>query len=297
MSAFAAIYRAVFPHAFRTTVFAYRKALRLHRLKQKVIRHYKRHETTDPEIRSALEYLKEHPLAVFPYNFAEKYSTSDVHVEFDNKARLHFVHFEGHRLYFAEHYSEDQVKHAFTFLLSEQDPESPHRYLADGFELAEGSVLADVGCAEGIFSLMNIRKVSHVHLFEADPRWIRPLQLTFSPWKDKVTIVNAFVSDNDANGNIRLDDYFRDETPDFLKIDVDGAEENLLSGSRRLLSKKNISVALCTYHKQQDAEKFRQLFDSMGFTISFSKKYMLFYFSGDFGPPYFRRGLIRAING
>jgi hypothetical protein len=38
--------------------------------------------------------------------------------------------------------------------MREQDPDSPHRYLTDSFTIGNDDVLADIGAAEGNFSLL-----------------------------------------------------------------------------------------------------------------------------------------------
>ena len=107
----------------------------------------------------------------------------------------------------------------------EQDSASPHRYLTDNFNVTEGSVIADVGAAEGNFSLSVIEKVAHTYIFEPDPAWVKALEATFAPWIEKVTIVQKLVGNQTTGNYITLDDYFRDKNkPDFIKADVDNAD-------------------------------------------------------------------------
>lgn len=47
-------------------------------------------------------------------------------------------------------------------------------------------MIADIGSAEGNFSLSNIENVKKVYLFESDKEWIEALEATFRPWRDKV---------------------------------------------------------------------------------------------------------------
>lgn len=85
-------------------------------------------------------------------------------------------------------------------MLIEQDIRSPHRYVKSYDELSN-KILFDVGAAEGIFSLMAIEYVSKVFLFEYNEIWIRALQETFKPWKEKVVLIPQKVgvsNDNDA---------------------------------------------------------------------------------------------------
>ena len=183
----------------------------------------------------------------------------------------------------------------YASLITENDPESPHCYLSDDFKIGPDDVLVDVGCAEGLLSLDAVETAKKIYLFEYDDNFIEALKHTFDSWKDKVEIVKKFVSDNDEGDNISLDTFFEDKTdkPTFIKIDVEGAEQKVLNGMRRICeSADNLKAAICTYHKRDDFEIFSSTMRNNGFRVSASG-YMLYPY--DFEPPYFRRGLIRAV--
>ena len=296
MSVLAKIYRQLLPEKARYGILRWRTANRLNNLKKKILRFYKTRPSSDPEINEALNFLKGNPLSVFPYTFSKSYDPATIDVFADDTSGLNYVMFRKHKLFFKRGLSLEQIRHAYSFLLCEQDPESPHCYLTGDFNIAGNSILADVGCAEGIFSLMNIDQLKQVYLFEADPDWIDALEQTFRPWKEKVTIVNKFVSDRTEGNFVSLDDYFKTAPVDFLKIDVDGAEDDLLKGSMRFIAGNRLKIALCTYHRQGDDRKFGGILEKLNFKINFSQNYMLFYFDEEFGPPYFRKALIRAAN-
>jgi hypothetical protein len=204
---------------------------------------------------------------------------------------------DGKRLYFKKRWSVKRIQHSFNELTREQDKESPHRYLSDDFKIDEGEVLVDIGVAEGNFALGAIEKASRVIMFETDKEWIEALNATFEPWKDKVLIVNKFVSDVTDKKNTTLDDYFgKEEKITFLKIDVDGAEARLLNGCKRVLSEqKPLKIAVCTYHKQGDEKEFDALLRKNDFKTSHSNGFMLFYYDKMMKAPYLRRGVIRAV--
>ena len=124
-------------------------------------------------------------------------------------------------------WGEKRIKRAYSDLLREQDINSPHRYLSESFNPGNDDVVADIGAAEGNFSLSVIEKVKKIYLFEYDQEWIEALRATFAPWAEKVEIINKYVSDYNDESHIRFDTFFemkKDIT--FLKIDVDGAEGN-----------------------------------------------------------------------
>src|SRR5690606_30541039 len=116
------------------------------------------------------------------------------------------------------------------------------------FQITQGDVLADIGSAEGIFTLMNIELLEKAYLFEQDEQWIEALEATFAPWKEKVIIIPKYVSDRKSEKEIRLDQYFQNTTlqPNFFKIDVEGAEEKVLNGMQGLAAQSKCKVALTT---------------------------------------------------
>jgi hypothetical protein len=162
--------------------------------------------------------------------------------------------------------------------------------------LEDGDILADIGVAEGNFALGAVEKAKALYLFETDKEWIEALNATFEPWKEKVHIINKFVGEKINSNQTSLDEFFKDEPVTFLKIDVDGAEAKLLKGCDRILSQQSpLKIALCTYHKQNDEEEFTKLLSDKGFCVTPSDGYMLFYTDKKIKPPYFRRGLLRAV--
>ena len=255
-------------------------------------------EVNQEEI-EVLNYLKRHRICVFPYSFQNKYKRGDVEVFKDQTLNLKYILFEGKRLYFKRKSSARGVRRNYTNLSLEQDINSPHRYLTDDFDLSENDILVDVGAAEGNLPLAVIEKVKKVYLFETDENWLEPLRATFAQWKDKVEIVNKFVSDKNDENHVSLDVFFKDkEKFNFLKIDAEGAEAEILRGGMKILSETpSMKVAICCYHKPNDEKEFANFFSKHNFSISCSKGYMIFDNPKTFFPPYLRRGIMRAKKG
>jgi hypothetical protein len=284
------IYRVVVPKFIRSKILA-------KKLPISILNYYAGlQEAPSEEIESVLNYLRTNPIAVFPYDFQNQYIARNIEVFDDHDKGLRYVLQGGKRLYFKKRWSKQKIRNLYNLLSKEQDFRSPHRYLTDQFKFEDGEVLVDVGVAEGNFALSIVEKASRVILFEADKEWIEPLKATFEPWKNKVLIVNKYVSDITNSGKTKLDDFiFPDETGTFLKIDVEGAESKLLNGCKRILAEqKPFKIAICTYHKQEDEKEFSSLLTQNGFETSHSDGFMLFFYDKKIKPPYFRRGLIRA---
>ncbi|MFI5337381.1 MAG: FkbM family methyltransferase, partial [Opitutales bacterium] len=254
-------------------------------------------------VREAVDFLRGHPLHVFPYPFTAGYRPATHPVHFDAAAGLHWVDHGGKKLYWRADRKAKRIPGDYAALLAEQDERSPHRYLVPGFGVQPGDIVADVGCAEGNFALEVVERAAHVYLFEADERWVGALEATFRPWQDKVTITRSLVgrltSGGGSGGTLSLDDFFADKpAPTFLKLDVEGHEAGVLEGARRTLTRASgLRAAVCTYHRQEDEVMLAALLQELGFTPTASRGYMLLYRDPDFRPPYFRRGLLRATNG
>lgn len=248
------------------------------------------------EIESVLGYLRVQPVTVFPYHFNDQYVADKIEVYDDKGKRMCYVLLDGKRLYFKRKWSKSRIRKTFNGLLKEQDRQCPHCYETDAFKVEKGDVLFDIGAAEGNFSLSVVEKASRIVLFENNNDWIEALEATFEPWKHKVQIVNKFVGEVSNLECTTLDDFILPgEKVSFLKIDIEGAESQMLSGSKRILQEqKALKVAICTYHKQEDENQFKQLFSQNGFETSHSDGFMFLYNDRKITAPFLRRGLVRA---
>jgi hypothetical protein len=281
------------PQFVKDTIGCYR----LHRLKSDIIRYLKNipEDTIEKEQKEVLEYLLLNPVTTFPYDFNKSYIAKDIDVHTDEKSGLKYVLHEGKRLYFKRKWKENEIRTAYNALRIEQDVNSPHRYLSPDFPVRDGAVIVDAGAGEGNFSLSVIEKARKLYLFEADKEWIEALNATFQPWKNKVVIVNKYVSNIDTDTHVSLDSFFKGEKIDLLKADVEGCELQLLQGASNILfSQKDIMVAMCAYHRQNDAEMINRVLTQYGFDTKFSKGYMFFFLDSPPAPPYLRKGIVRA---
>ncbi len=268
------------------------------RMKRKeILSFYAMNTPKDKETRTALNYLKMHPLSNFYGDFQKKYCANEIEVYTDIEIGLRYVMEDNKRLYFKKSQNKRTIQLIYNQLRIEQDPESPHCYTDEYFFVNKETVLADVGCAEGYFSFQHIDSIKKVYLFESDPEWIEALEATFRPWKHKVEIVRKFVSDKTEDNKVNLDAFFteRKETPNFYKIDVEGGEESVLKGMKGLLQKPPLQIALCTYHNAKDLEKFTRFFTKNDFSVYPNPGLMIFMNDmQNMQPPYFRTGLIKV---
>ncbi|WP_291585642.1 FkbM family methyltransferase [Bacteroides sp.] len=266
-------------------------------MKQKIRAYYSAHPSEYKEINEALSYMRQHKLCTFPSPFIEKYNSKKIAVQKDPENGLLYVIHEKKKLYFRRSYNPTTVRYCYCGLITEQDADSPHCYTDSKFKIENKEVLFDIGSAEGIFVLSNIEKIGYAVLFEKDKEWVEALEATFAPWAEKITIVPKYVSDHNDKESISIDSFCTSYPyrPDFIKIDVEGAEQDVLNGMEQHLETIPLKIALCTYHKAEDHSLFCKWLSGKSFKITSSKGVMIFLNDiRSLNPPYFRKGLIRA---
>lgn len=102
-----------------------------------------------------------------------------------------------------------------------------------------GSVVLDIGCAEGYFSMFAAqlnRDASKIYGFDMDKSRSRIFRKNSRAYlENRLNLVNAFVSDSMQDKNFITIDHFLERDPsvpqvDVVKIDVEGAEVMVLKG-------------------------------------------------------------------
>lgn len=242
--------------------------------------------------------LTDHWSYIFPYSFVTKYDYKSVDVHKDEANGLFYVNHNGRRLYYNRMYrTEESVQQAYNGISIEQDEKSPHCYMDDRFRVEENDVVVDIGAAEGNFSLDVVDRAGIIYIVEPDSDWVEALNATFSPWMDKVRIINKFAAETDGGDCISLASLLGDNPVNFIKMDVGGAEAGIIRSSESILSRNaSVKLAVCTYHRKEDAETTEQTLTDLGFSYSFTHGYMLYIYN-KLTPPYFRKALIRARKG
>lgn len=271
-------------------------------LLRKINLYYNLHSKKKAVFKEEIHFLNHHAdlnksvSLVWPYTFVKNYEASAIEVFKDQEKDLFYVMQNGRKLYYSRKYNTvEAVQESYNSLVVEQHPDSPHLYLKDGFQVAKGDFVMDIGAAEGNFSLDVVETVGKIVIVEAEAHWIEALHATFEPWKDKVQIIHKYISDTDDKHCATLKSIVGDNSIDFLKLDVEGAEMSILSSSAELLRQKQIKkLAVCTYHKKKDENIFESYLKDIGYDIGKTPGFMLFVY-GKLTAPYFRRVLIQAV--
>ena len=236
-------------------------------------------------------FMGKYGITPYPYPFVFEYKNLPLDCTWDEQASMYFVIHENKRLYFPSSFTQDYIIEYYKSLIIEQDERSPHQYIQNR-ERLRGKFLLDIGAAEGIFTLSHIDIINHSFLFECDDLWSKALNLTFAPWKDKITIVSKYVSDKEDENNITIDLFLKDKEKKnlFLKMDIEGYEQAALNGATNTLKEeKDIDYSICVYHKKNDAVEINDFLLSFGLKSEYTDGYL--YMCREL-----RKGIIRKAN-
>lgn len=245
--------------------------------KRSIIERY--NKTENQEIRKVLDYLDKHSLDVFNYEYVEEYDGLIPEVIRDESNGLLYVIHNGKKMYFSRKYAdEESVKRYYRSICVEQDPNSPHRYITDDFNVKNGGVVIDVGVAEGNFSLDIIDYVKKIYLIEADPLWVEALTYTFEPYKDKVEIIKKYVTSYNEGDFATIDAVIHNkEKINFIKLDIEGYEWDALLGTIETIKRADdIRIVACCYHSDFDQILIEDFFEKNNMKHSTTSGYMWF---------------------
>ncbi len=178
--------------------------------------------------------------------------------------------------------------------------------ILEQFSPKEGGIFVDVGAAFGFYTIVGSRKVTntgkvisiepHPDIFDMLNRNIKFNQLTnvvtlnyaVSSKKTKVKLYSSYsiLPERDRKGSKKfvevdantLDNLLQQnginaEDVNWVKIDVEGAELEVLRGATNVLSKSKNIALLIEVHGHENYEPLLKLIDSYNFVIEFEKNY------------------------
>jgi hypothetical protein len=270
-------------------------------LLRKVNRYYRWHPRKADTYAAELAYLARYretegkDFPYLPYPFIDTQRKEDIAVYRDEEKGLFYVLHNNKKLYYSRKYTtEASVRQSYFSLSLEQHPDSPHRYEHGDFKVFPGDRVVDIGAAEGNFSLDVVETAGELYIIEAEAHWMEALEATFEPWKEKVHLVCAYLSDRDEGNCKTFETIVGNARVDFTKMDVEGAELTILDNIQKALKCRQIQrIAVCTYHRTTDAQGVVQRLHKVSYGGAFSQGVMLFHY-GKQRPPYFRQVLVRA---
>ena len=159
-------------------------------------------------------------------------------------------------------------------------------------QLNSGDCVIDCGANIGLFSVYAASKRCKVYAFEPYLPTIEMLEYNQQLYQDNITIIPAavsnyigsstlYVNSKDYGSNslyilphafvrgedtkvevITLDAFAEKEKIkkiNFIKVDIEGAEANMIDGASEILKKWKPKLSICTYHKKDDKKVLSEL--------------------------------------
>lgn len=232
-------------------------------------------KSNDRELKKIVNWVKENGICVYPYDYQNEYKKMDIEV-FRDDDDYPYIYVNGKRLYGRKSYTNEQFLKECRGRLAEQDTRSPHCYVSEDWKKPRNNcIIAELGAAEGAFSLEWIEQAEKVYLFECLDEWMVPLKKTFEPWKEKVEIIPKYVGDVTSENSISLDEFFKNRDVNVIKADIEGAELAMLYGGEETFRNKIHQAYLCVYHVWNHEEEMKKILSANGFTTIVNEHYMI----------------------
>ncbi len=232
-----------------------------------------RETNENPQYKECLEFIRKNGVNTFCYDSINYKVYCEKDVFYDSEKELFWVNYRDKRLYLKRSINTvESVLEVMNMLAAEQEPSSPHCYVSDAFNVSRGDVIFDIGCAEGNFALSMVDLAEKIYMFEVDKEWIEALNYTFAPYKEKICIVPKYVSSKSTTESITIDAFCNKNQIDrinFMKMDVEGAEPDVLRGAEKLIKEGRIEkIAACTYHNAEDEKRIREILNKYDCQVS-----------------------------
>ncbi len=179
--------------------------------------------------------------------------------------------------------AEKDGRESLTWLVWEIDVDEAYR--GHGETILPGDVVVDAGAHVGVFGRWALKQgAKSLIAIEPNPDNIICLERNFKDEiaEGRVTIVKAGIWDEKAQLELKIHDHITSrstlmgmsgmshsisvpvlplddvlaglgvENVDFIKMDIEGAEQRALAGARRTIERSRPRMALCTYHEEDD---------------------------------------------
>lgn len=157
-----------------------------------------------------------------------------------------------------------------------------HYYQKEHTKISQGEILLDIGTAEGLFPLSVADKCSHIYMVEPSVIFNTCLKKSFKSHEDKITVFNVAVGNEDGeilfnedslDGKIamvneasthkiairKIDTLLENKRITYLKADIEGYEQEMLRGAEQLIKANKPTIAITTYHTQNDPNEIISL--------------------------------------
>lgn len=177
-----------------------------------------------------------------------------------------------YKLYWPSVFSIDRLNQV---ICESFDKNDWHYYQKKGTEIENGEIILDIGTAEGLLPISVIDKCAHIYMIEPSKLFCNCLEKTFYDFKEKTTIFNVAVGNEDGEVNFdensldgmiqdqftessqkikiqKIDSLLENKKITYLKADIEGFELEMLKGAARTITQNKPKIAITTYHTQNN---------------------------------------------
>ncbi|MCL2575617.1 MAG: FkbM family methyltransferase [Defluviitaleaceae bacterium] len=107
--------------------------------------------------------------------------------------------------------------------------------------------------------------------------WSEETELTFvsadNPSSSAIEAASQRTGNKTVVSCISLDEFFKEKTledlPTFIKMDIEGAEQEALKGAKEIIAKKSPKMAICVYHRPDDPYRVYEIINEYNANYDF----------------------------
>lgn len=134
-----------------------------------------------------------------------------------------------------------------------------------------GMKVFDVGMYRGWDALtFAVMTGEEVVTFDGNPDSLANTKVLIEPsgYAGKISLLNGYVGPKEVDGQVTLDATAETHfMPDFIKMDIEGAEANALRGANKILSQKKPAMVIETHGEEVEKDCIEQL-EKFGYKIT-----------------------------
>lgn len=217
-------------------------------------------------------------------------------IEEEINSEFRIIKVNGRKYFFPAISKSTTCRMIITELLS---PEHPHQYITSETSYGANDIVLDIGSCEGAFAAVAATKGAKVIVIEPSKANCSLIRKIFSDWNleqpviheiligstsatmqfwdDPVNpgasrIVSEAIESSYPVAMLSLDTLWKQENwsrLDFIKIDAEGYDLDILESGSQLLRKLRPRIAVTTYHNTEHPEQINKFLKSMGYKTKF----------------------------
>lgn len=217
-------------------------------------------------------------------------------IEEELNSEFRIIKVGGHKYFFPAISNSTTCRMIISELLS---PDHPHQYITSETSYGENDIVLDIGSCEGAFAAVAATKGAKVIVIEPSRANCALIRKLFNEWQlDQPEIHEILIGPDSATmqfwddpvnpgasrivpeqfessypvAMLPLDELWkREKWPrlDFIKIDAEGYDMEILKSGKQLLKSLKPKIAVTTYHNADHPKQVKEFLESIGYKTKF----------------------------